>query len=83
MSATVDEIEIHSDLKSIFGDKIPLLAPTEHHDTHHARSKGNYASTFMIWDRVFGTVLEEKEKKSVKAKAPVAKQALVSPPVQA
>lgn len=56
------EIEIHSDLRSIIGDKIPLLAPTEHHDLHHARVKGNYASTFRIWDRVFKTELKAKYK---------------------
>lgn len=56
------EIEIHSDLRSIIADKIPLLAPTEHHDLHHARVKGNYASTFRIWDRVFKTELNAKYK---------------------
>ena len=63
------EIEIHSDVKSIIGDKIPLLAPTEHHDTHHARSKGNYASTFRIWDRVFNTEIKLKQKAKVKTEA--------------
>jgi len=56
------EIEIHSDVKSWIGDKIPLLAPTEHHDLHHARSKGNYASTLLIWDKFFGTELKAPKK---------------------
>lgn len=54
------EIEIHSDLRTFI--KIPVLAPTEHHDLHHARVKGNYASTFRIWDKVFKTELNAEYK---------------------
>lgn len=54
------EIEIHSDLRTFI--KLPLVAPTEHHDIHHARVKGNYASTFRIWDRVFKTELNAEYK---------------------
>lgn len=51
------EVEIHSDLRSPIAKYIPLLNPTESHDLHHSKVKGNYASMFNIWDRVFGTVL--------------------------
>ncbi|MCA9539272.1 MAG: sterol desaturase family protein [Myxococcales bacterium] len=35
---------------------LPLVAPMRHHDLHHARPHaGNYGSTLLIWDRVFGT----------------------------
>lgn len=52
------EADIHSDLRSWISTKIPLLAPAEHHDLHHARPYGNYASTLNIWDRVFGTEMK-------------------------
>jgi sterol desaturase/sphingolipid hydroxylase (fatty acid hydroxylase superfamily) len=51
------EVEIHSDLRSPISKYIPFLNPTESHDLHHSKVKGNYASMFTIWDRVFGTVL--------------------------
>ncbi len=51
------EVEIHSDLRSPIAKYIPFLNPTENHDLHHSKVKGNYASMFTIWDRVFGTVL--------------------------
>jgi len=51
------EVEIHSDLRSPIVKYIPFLNPTENHDLHHSKVKGNYASMFTIWDRVFGTVL--------------------------
>jgi 4-alpha-methyl-delta7-sterol-4alpha-methyl oxidase len=54
------EIDIHSGLRSRIFNKIPLIAPTEHHDLHHARLNGNYASTFRLWDWVFGTLMKEK-----------------------
>lgn len=53
------EVEIHSDTRSVISKYIPLLSATEHHDLHHAKVKGNYASMFNIWDRVFGTVLSK------------------------
>ncbi len=53
------EVEIHSDLRSPISKYIPLLNPTENHDLHHSKVKGNYASMFTIWDRVFGTELKK------------------------
>lgn len=54
------ETDIHSGIKSVIFNKIPLLAPTEHHDLHHARLDGNYASTFYWWDWIFGTTMKNK-----------------------
>ncbi|MBK8472240.1 MAG: sterol desaturase family protein [Sphingobacteriales bacterium] len=54
------EIDIHSGIKSVLMNKVPLIAPTEHHDLHHARLQGNYASMFKIWDWVFGTVMKKQ-----------------------
>jgi len=49
------EIHIHSDLELPVSSKIPLLSKTKHHDDHHAKLKGNYASTFVWMDRFFKT----------------------------
>lgn len=53
------EIDIHSGIRSFVFKKIPFIAPAEHHDLHHARLQGNYASTFRIWDWVFGTLMKK------------------------
>lgn len=34
---------------------IPGYAGTRFHDFHHKNFNGNYASTFLWWDRIFGT----------------------------
>ena len=50
------EISIHSGIKSIkLIKKIPFYGTNEHHDNHHKMLKGNYASTFNIWDKIFNT----------------------------
>lgn len=52
-------MKIHSGIKSLFINKIPLIkniiSGTEEHDLHHSRIKGNYASTFKFWDWLCGT----------------------------
>jgi sterol desaturase/sphingolipid hydroxylase (fatty acid hydroxylase superfamily) len=51
------ELDIHSGVRSWVGPWVPLYGLTEHHDLHHAKpTKGNYASTFTLWDRVFSTM---------------------------
>lgn len=52
------EMNLHSGIKSVINPYIPFLKNAEDHDLHHSRSKGNYASMFNIWDRVFGTVIK-------------------------
>jgi sterol desaturase/sphingolipid hydroxylase (fatty acid hydroxylase superfamily) len=54
------ELDIHSGLKSSIGQYIPFWGTVEHHDFHHSKVKGNYASTFTIWDKIFGTEVGEK-----------------------
>jgi sterol desaturase/sphingolipid hydroxylase (fatty acid hydroxylase superfamily) len=49
------EIHIHSDLELPVISKIPFLSTTRHHDDHHAKLKGNYASTFAWMDSIFKT----------------------------
>jgi 4-alpha-methyl-delta7-sterol-4alpha-methyl oxidase len=49
------EIHIHSDLKIPILSQIPLISTTKHHDDHHSKLKGNYASTFGWMDRLFKT----------------------------
>ena len=50
------ELDIHSGIRSILPAHVPLYAPAEHHDLHHERpGKGNYASTLLLWDKVFKT----------------------------
>jgi 4-alpha-methyl-delta7-sterol-4alpha-methyl oxidase len=41
---------------SILG-RLPGAGGVRHHDTHHARMRGNYAALFWFWDRVFRTEL--------------------------
>ena len=54
------ELDIHSGVKSSkITSAIPFYGTTEHHDLHHSRNKGNYASTFTIWDKVFGTEITD------------------------
>jgi sterol desaturase/sphingolipid hydroxylase (fatty acid hydroxylase superfamily) len=56
------EMDIHSGIRSFIGPYIPLFGLTEHHDLHHAKpTKGNYSSTFTLWDRVFKTLWRPAE----------------------
>jgi methylsterol monooxygenase len=57
---SLHELDIHSGVRSAVSKYIPLLAGAEHHDFHHLRSKGNYSSTLVLWDWVFGTTLKRK-----------------------
>jgi sterol desaturase/sphingolipid hydroxylase (fatty acid hydroxylase superfamily) len=34
---------------------VPFWGGAKFHDFHHERFTGNYASTFVVWDAVFGT----------------------------
>lgn len=54
------EIDIHSDVRSFISNHLPFIFATEQHDLHHSKVKGNYASTFNLWDKVFGTELSNK-----------------------
>lgn len=57
----IHELDIHSGVRSWLSRWLPVLAPTEHHDLHHAKpTKGNYASTFRVWDRVLGTEIASR-----------------------
>jgi sterol desaturase/sphingolipid hydroxylase (fatty acid hydroxylase superfamily) len=56
------ELEIHSNLRSMFGQYIPFWGTTEHHDYHHSKLNGNYASTFRFWDWIFKTEITPKER---------------------
>ncbi len=57
---SLHELDIHSGVRSVVCKYIPLLAGAEHHDFHHQRSKGNYASTLVLWDWLLGTTLKRK-----------------------
>ena len=63
MFRSLHELDIHSGVRSGLGKFIPLMANAEHHDTHHLRSKGNYASTLILWDWVFGTWIRKSKEK--------------------
>ena len=53
------ELDIHSGIKSSkITSLIPFYGTTEHHDLHHSKNRGNYASTFTLWDKVFGTEID-------------------------
>ena len=50
------ELHIHSGIKTSFLHKIiPFYGANEHHDLHHAKRDGNYASTFIFWDVLMKT----------------------------
>jgi len=53
----IHELDIHSGIRSLVGHHIPLFGLTEHHDLHHSKpTMGNFSSTLLIWDVVFGTM---------------------------
>ena len=54
----IHELEIHSGFKTKFSQWIPFWGENEHHDLHHAKLNGNYASTFTLWDKVFNTKMK-------------------------
>jgi sterol desaturase/sphingolipid hydroxylase (fatty acid hydroxylase superfamily) len=54
------EIHIHSDLSLPVLSKIPFISTTKHHDDHHSKLNGNYASTFHWLDKVFKTEFKEQ-----------------------
>lgn len=53
------EIHIHSDLSLPLISKLPFISTTRHHDDHHSKLNGNYASTFHWLDRLFKTEFKE------------------------
>jgi len=59
IARNIHEIHIHSGIKtSSFLSLIPIYGNNEHHDIHHAKRDGNYASTFTIWDYLLNTKLK-------------------------
>eukprot|EP00762_Andalucia_godoyi_P000016 ANDGO_02406.mRNA.1 Methylsterol monooxygenase 2-2 len=52
-----EAIEVHCgyDFPLNFSKICPLYCGPAHHDYHHFSYDGNYASTFVIWDWMFGT----------------------------
>ena len=55
------ELDVHSGFKSFFSKWIPFWGESEHHDLHHEKLNGNYATTFTIWDSIFKTKLNDKK----------------------
>ena len=53
------EIHIHSDLELPFFSNVPFLSKTKHHDDHHSKLAGNYATTFNWMDRIFKTTFKK------------------------
>ena len=51
------ELDIHSGLKSKWLCRaLPFVGAAEHHDMHHSKPhSGNYGSTYVFWDHLFGT----------------------------
>jgi len=57
MFRPLHEIHIHSGLPSKITQKLKHMGSSEHHGAHHAKLKGNYASTFKWLDRFLKTHL--------------------------
>jgi sterol desaturase/sphingolipid hydroxylase (fatty acid hydroxylase superfamily) len=53
----IRELIIHSGLPSGMLRYLKVLGLTEHHDLHHAKLQGNYASMLHLWDMLFRTQL--------------------------
>ncbi|KAK7480947.1 hypothetical protein BaRGS_00027762, partial [Batillaria attramentaria] len=57
---------VHTEVISHLGPLEYILNTPSHHRVHHGRNPycidKNYAGTFIIWDRIFGTFEPEKEK---------------------
>lgn len=72
---TLHELDIHSGTRSVLHRLLPFFAPTRHHDLHHAKpNAGNYASSLVVWDRLFGTEItgplpSARRRKSVQSTA--------------
>ena len=49
------EIEIHSGFETGLLRWLPFYGSVKHHDDHHAKIKGNYASSLTYLDRLFKT----------------------------
>lgn len=55
---------------------VPFWSGAEHHDFHHMAFTNNYATSFRLWDWVFGTDTKYREyKKKVKAARAMMKNA--------
>jgi alkylglycerol monooxygenase len=56
---------IHTELIVRLGPLEHVLNTPSHHRVHHARNPGyidrNYAGMFIVWDRLFGTYVPERE----------------------
>lgn len=55
------EVDIHSGIRSYIAQYIPFFGTAEHHDYHHSRLNGNYASSLTFWDKVFKTEIVRKK----------------------
>ena len=55
----IHELDVHSGFKSFFSKWIPFWGESEHHDLHHEKLDGNYATTFTLWDQVFKTKIKK------------------------
>jgi methylsterol monooxygenase len=58
----IHELDVHSGFKSFFSKWIPFWGESEHHDMHHEKLNGNYATTFTIWDKIFNTKINDEQK---------------------
>ena len=63
--STLYQFWIHTELVGKLGRAEAVLNTPSHHRVHHAVNARyldrNYAATFIVWDRLFGTFAEERE----------------------
>jgi alkylglycerol monooxygenase len=63
---TLYQFWIHTELVGNLGRLEKVLNTPSHHRVHHARNPGyldrNFAAVFIIWDRLFGTFVPERER---------------------
>ena len=57
----IHELDVHSGFKSLIAKHVPFWGETEHHDLHHEKLNGNYATTFTFWDYIFNTKIDHEK----------------------
>jgi hypothetical protein len=64
--STLYQFWIHTETVGRLGPLEVVLNTPSHHRVHHARNPGyldrNYGAVLIVWDRLFGTFVEERER---------------------
>lgn len=72
----IQTVEVHNgyDFPWSPNNWVPFWGGAKFHDFHHERFTGNYSSTFIVWDAVFGTDRKYRDRLAQREKAAVDKK---------